>query len=742
MTDQQLNLDRLVPNQYPGLVALEPEKDGSASLYFRQGDQVESRTVAFHPWLLVSSRELAETIPESLEIVPLHGPGIFDHKVVFPNLDAYQKAGQFLKRQSGRNSGAADAPYRMFNDLSQQALTALSARLFRGLTFPQIRRLQLDIETYTTAGFDFSNPKREGDSIIMIALRDSTGWEKLLAAPELDEPTMLRTMISLIQERDPDVIEGHNIFNFDLPYIEERCRRHRIRLQLGRDRSVARSRSSRFTAAERASTFTRYDIHGRHVVDTMHLAQLYDIVHRSLDSYGLKSVARHFSVAAADRTYVRGENIAATFDRDPDTLKAYALDDVRETEAVADILSPSYFYQAQLAPFSYQNCVTRGNAARIDAMLCAAYLNGNYALPRPEPARNFAGGLTESLRTGIFHNVWHVDIRSLYPSIILSRKLQPARDHQQVFTSMLAELRRFRLLAKDTARQADTPSLRDHYNALQSSFKILINSFYGYLGYAQATFNDFDMAEEITRTGRQLLRDMVDCLEQQGAQVIEIDTDGIYFTPPPDTDDTAALAASLQSTLPEGIEVDLDATYRAMLGYKSKNYALLEDDGSLVITGAALKSRGLEPFQRHYIRSLVELLLKGQLEKVPKLFRQYHEAIENHRMPLPDLAKRENLSTPPRVYREKLATGQGRRSAAYELALKSPREYRQGDQVAFYITGNKKNISVTEGARLLQDNDGSRDENIPYYLDKLSKLHQKFSHFLPDSDPRQNLFQE
>ena len=39
---------------------------------------------------------------------------------------------------------------------------------------------------------------------------------------------------------------------------------------------------------------------------------------------------------------------------------------------------------------------------------------------------------------------------------------------------------------------------REHFDALQGSFKVLINSFYGYAGFAQGTFNDFDLAEAVT----------------------------------------------------------------------------------------------------------------------------------------------------------------------------------------------------------------------------------------------------
>jgi DNA polymerase elongation subunit (family B) len=308
--------------------------------------------------------------------------------------------------------------------------------------------------------------------------------------------------------------------------------------------------------------------------------------------------------------------------------------------------------------------------------------------------------------------------------------LTPRADHLGVYLKLLTELRRFRLEAKDAVRTA-SPAERDHYDALQSTFKILINSFYGYTGFAQGTFNDYDLAETVTAEGRRILQSMLDVLRSEGASVIEMDTDGIYFVPPDTVSDTEEMESRIQDILPDGIEVDLDSTYRAMFGYKSKNYALLAEDGTVAITGAALKSRGLEPFQRAFIRELIELLLTGRGHEAGDLLNQYRNAIENHEFPVAELAKREVLSTPPKTYREKLEAGKTRRSAAYELVLNCEREYKQGDTVVFYVTGEKKNVSVTDNSKLLSDAQPDvRDENVPYYLDKLDKLAKKFAQFI------------
>lgn len=728
--DSKINLNEIVPSRVGRAVAVEVNDDGTVTFFVRHKDgSVECSPQPFEPFLLVAGDHLAQSLTGHSRVVALAGSGFYNRRVHFPNLAALEAAEKQIRKLTGVTASSANAPYRLFSDREQQALALLPARLFRGLDFDELRRLQVDIEVQTTPGFDFPNAEREGDAIIMVALGDSTGWQVCLSGPELSEKEILEQAVALIRERDPDVIEGHNVFNFDLPYLEARARRHGVKLALGRDGSPVYSRSSRFTFGENTSTYSRYQAYGRHVIDTLHLVQLYDVGARDLESYGLKSAARHFGVAAPDRTYVAPEEISRIYREDPKRLQAYNLDDIRETEALSRLLSPSYFHQAQLIPLSYQNCAVRGNATRIEALLVATYLEAKQSLPTPQPARPYAGGLTESFAAGIFNNVWHMDVQSLYPSIIVAKHLAPASDELGIFNGFLAELREFRLAAKEEARLATTPARRERLNALQKSFKILINSFYGYAGFGQGTFNDFPMAERVAATGREILTHMLDALRARGAQVIEMDTDGLYFIPPAGVS-PEALEAEIQSVLPAGIDVELDQRYEAMFSYKSKNYALLGRDGKVSLTGAALKSRGLEPFQRQYIREVIVRLLTGRQGEIASLNREYEEKLRTGAFPLSMLAKRETLSASPETYQRDLASGKGKRSAAFELALKSSRRYCQGDQVVYYVTGTRKSVSVAENSRLLADNrSNDRDENVAYYLAKLEELQEKFAEF-------------
>src|SRR5204862_3426940 len=300
-----------------------------------------------------------------------------------------------------------------------------------------------------------------------------------------------------------------------------------------------------------------------------------------------------------------------------------------ETRALANLLSPSYFLQAQIFPYTYQDAIVRGNATRINALFLREYLRQRHSIPEMPMARSFEGGFTAIYFTGIARNVWHCDVASLYPSIMLQFDCFPATDQLQIFRHLLTDLRTFRLAAKGQMRAERDPARQHHLQALQNTFKILINSFYGYLGFAQGNFADFDAAARVTHIGRDLLRKMIEWLNAHGAQVIEVDTDGIYFVPPSSVEagvspakrkqnaaGTAAATAAeieqlregLAKELPPGIEVEFDEQFDAMFSYKAKNYALLTKNGEVIIKGGALKSRGLEKFQRVFLEEMIKLI--------------------------------------------------------------------------------------------------------------------------------------
>ncbi len=705
---------------------------GKAEIFIRENGNLSNKLLDFSPFIIISDPVISESITIPHKLTQFRGSAFFKYMLEFRNIDDYDSAVTYLKKTIKLSPASPNSAYRVFSDIQQQILMSLKIRLFRNMKFSDIRRFQFDIETLTTKGFDFPNPQRSDDKIIVISMRDSTGWEKSLTLDEgTSEKELLEEFVMSVKERDPDVLEGHNLFRFDLPFIEARAKMMKVKLNLGRDDSNIKSRNSRFSAAEKTTPYKRYEIYGRHIVDTYFLAQLYDVSHRNLESYGLKSLAVHFNVASEGRTYIDAAKIEDYYIHDRSELLKYALDDVRETDALSNILSPSFFHQAQLQPFSYQSIITKGNASRIDAMLIGEYIAKKESFGISDVPRNFEGALTEAFESGIFENVWHCDIRSLYPSIMITEGIKPSSDTIGVFQSLISTLRDIRLNAKDMEKSSKIPSEKDYYNSMQTAFKILINSFYGYLAFNQGTFSDFSAAEKVTRRGREILTMMLNYLQKINARVIEMDTDGIYFQPPlSQFISPEQLESNIQQILPSGIEVELDSVYKKMFCYKSKNYALLTENGEISITGAALKSRGVEPFIRSYLRDLMRVLLCSNYHELKQITDEYKKNIESGALPLANLAKTETLSESPENYKIKLLKGATRRSAAYELAIKSTRGYKQGDQIAYYVTGNKKKVSVVDNCQLLKDAPSGRNENTLYYIHKIDELYDKFKSFI------------
>ncbi|CAG0973131.1 DNA polymerase, archaea type [Geobacteraceae bacterium] len=705
-------------------------------LFIRTPDGVVFRDSPFHPFILLEDPALLADFRSTVHLRPLAGPGDYRHLALFNDWSECLAARDFLAKRTGHTPSAPDAPYLFLSDPVHQHLLLTGATFFKGLEFTQLRRLALDIETACAEGFEFSNPAREEDRILSIAVMEEGGYEEYLSAHEMSEQTMLERLTAIIRERDPDVIEGHNLFRFDLEYIRARAARHGVRLRWGRDGSEPRVHPSRFTVAERIIDYPRWDIYGRSVMDTYFLLQIYDVSSRALESHGLKQAAIHFGFASPDRVYLDRQAMDEAFRTEPEALRRYNLDDVRETLALSRLLSYPWFLQARIFPYSYQNCVIRGNATRINALFLREYLRRGAAVPKPSGAGGaFEGGYTDVFETGVLGPIVHCDVASLYPSIMLAYGLSPQREHLGLFLPLLAELRQFRLAAKERARTAVEPHERDYFNALQQTFKVLINSFYGYLGTTIHTFSDVGLAAAVTRRGRGLIQAMIDWLRQRGARPVEVDTDGIYFIPPPGVENSEqeeALVRDLSTTLPEGIAVEMDGRYRAIFSYKMKNYALLDHAGKVTVRGSALRSRGIERYLRDFMAEAIRLLLHGEGGKIPAMHDDCIRRLRDHLIPIEGLARTETLGEAPATYLQKVRQGKRNPSAAFEIALRAERPFRAGDQISYYVTGHGKGVTVYENCKPVSRHDPARpDENTEHYIDKLNQLMKKLAPYLP-----------
>src|SRR5215472_12819106 len=717
----------------PRIVAVELGETGTVRVHRRETDGSTFTDVEpFHPFVWADS----DVVDLGIETEKLRGDLKYGWLIT---VDSWK---ELIALRNGLNNAGRD--FFAFTDPIQHYLTATGRTLFKELAFEALKRMQIEVLAYD-------------EQIMSIELSDNTGWDELIIVDpdnvEESERNALRRLTTLIKERDPDVIEGHDLFRVHLPLLVTRAKKLKTKLDWGRSGGFLRSRPSRLQIAEKTIDYPKFTIDGRHFVDTFLLAQFYDVGMRSVAGFERTDVARHFDLCDSDDiSGITGKDLERAYLSDSETFQRRALCGVRETRALSDLLSPSYFIQAQIFPYNYQDVIVRGNATRINAQFLREYFRERHSIAELPMPRAFEGGYTDIFFTGVARNVWHCDVASLYPSIMLQFDCFPATDELQIFRHLLTDLRNFRLEAKAEMRAEQDPARQHHLKALQNIFKILLNSFYGYLGFAQGHFADFYAAARVTQIGRDLLKKMIDWLGKHGAKVIEVDTDGIYFVPPavaaslPDahkekaTGENAAdraaateqkideLQRGLAKELPAGIDVEIDEQFDAMLSYKAKNYALLTKDGDVIIKGGALKSRGFEKFQRVFLEEMIKMIMRGKQEAIADLRNDFERKIRNREWKIDMLMKTDTLQDSLEKYRAKIAGSARNRAAAYELALASGRNYRPGDQISYYIKTTPKKVPAYEAARLASEFDPeNRDENIDYYLAKLDDLVKKFA---------------
>ena len=663
-----------------GIVAVEADAD-EVTVYRRTPDGVAAEREELRPWLV--SVEQAD-LPDA-EWTALAGEG-------YASLAEFPRWSDFLDgRQRLLDAGTDHFAYL---DRLRQYLTRSGKTLFKGMSLADLRRLQLDIET---TGLSPQDPEAR---IILVALGDSTGWRDALEGEEAD---VLLRLAELIRSRDPDVIEGHNIFGFDLPFLAARAEKCGAALDWGRDGSLLRfGRRRRCTMGARSRPFVPAYVHGRHVIDTMLALQRFDAQAAELESYGLKAASEQLGLSEPDRERVDLTDMAAEWQRDPDRVRRYALQDVIETGRLSEHVMPTDFYLTQMVPDAYQTVAVTGTGEKINALLVREYLRRGLALPRPQSARSFPGGYVEVRRLGVISPIVKVDVESLYPSIMLTEGIAPSTDTLGIFLPMLRELTTRRLDAKARARAA-TGTEKTKWDGIQSSFKVLINSFYGYLGTA-FLFNDYQAAERVTRRGQALVREVADRIEATGGQVVEIDTDGVYFRPPDSVRDEPAELSYIEDTgaaLPKGIRLLHDGRYRAMVSLKAKNYVCVGYDGRKVFRGASVRSRADEPFGREFLAEAVDLLFAGNLERLSARYHELLDQIQAGRMPVEKLARRERVT-------EKTFSSPAKRRSA-RVAKGTP----VGDYVTVYQRSDGSLGLVEEYAG---------DEDRAYYADKLYRF--------------------
>ncbi len=712
----------------PGIVSVWANREGRAVVWRRLGGRVTFATEHFRPWLFASMLEDLAHLGTSL--VPSNAPGGDVAPVSYHELDgpegpegpegAEGAEGSYrylLSARDGRAlermllSGASRRLGRQVNNLNDLPETyyrvgpveqylMLSGRVyFRGMIYDDLHRLQFDLETTAL------DPHR--GRIFMVSLRDNRGLATTLEAPTPGEEAVLITRLcALIRERDPDVIENHNLFGFDLPFLEQRAEVLGIPLILGRvgGPTLLERREETLAVGPDARRRTRYSVAGREMIDTLDAVRRHDFVVRDMPSHRLKEVARYFGIALPNRVYLEGAAIFETYRKNPELVRRYALDDVTEVDGLSRRLLGAPFALAGMAPRRYERLASAGPAMGIlEPMLVRAYLRAGAALPR-QVANESAeiglheGGAVHLFAEGIAEQVVKADVASLYPSLMRTYQIGPAGDRLGVLLSILSRLTDLRLAHKAAAKAAIPGSVEANaHDATQAAMKILVNSAYGYMAAgSMALFADARAAGEVTQRGREVLAQVVEALRRRGMALIEGDTDGVYFAVPGGwtEEQERELVDEIAAGLPAGIRLEYEGRYKAMFSHEVKNYALLTYDGQLIVRGVALRSSRAEPFGERFLHQALLCAMTNDITGLRRVYLETVAALRNRTLPASELGAKVRLSKTTEAY---MASRAAHPEPQYEALLAAGRtRWFPGERVRYYRTRNKRYVWLPE----------------------------------------------
>jgi len=611
-----------------GIVSAEV-KDNELYLFKNDGS-VEKRPNEY--WIL-GNRSLGR------DCDMLDGDLPFKFIKTFEDYQDYQKARGIMY--------ARKTPMYSVYDPVEAAMIREGFTFFKGLKVEDVSVLSFDIESTGIA----HNSKSQVLLISNTFRKNGKVSRKLFSIDEYkSDSEMIVSWCNWVREIDPSIMIGHNIFGFDLPYLNHCCDEP---LYLGKDNTeVNFSTKAKKFRKDGSQSYDYFDarIFGRQVIDTFFLSIKFD-VGRNYPSYGLKPIIEYEGLEKKGRIKWDWEKVnpgklwekqtnPTKDDRQLwEDFKTYCKDDADDSLKLYDLMIPSFFYYCQSLPMPFQTMNQTATGRQINGFLCRSYLQSGHSIPMPSAKEEYGGGISFG-NPGLYTHVYKVDVASLYPSIIITDEIyDKQKDPNQNFLRMVKYFTEERLINKKKGK--DTGDR--HFKDLEQAQKIVINSAYGLLGASGLNFNSPENADQVTAKGREILETGIKWAEGNGFKIVNVDTDSFSYSTGKKlalidqkkadqngvqaVDEFAEQIEELNSNFDDGIIWEDDGHFDKFLVVKAKNYVMVEGK-KIKIKGSGLLGTNKEPALQEFMTEIIGLLLAKKRDHIYSLYEEYGKRIK------------------------------------------------------------------------------------------------------------------
>ncbi len=548
--------------------------------------------------------------------------------------------------------------------------------------------------------------------------------EEVTVHVERNEAAALRAFVERFSEVDPDVLFTYNGDDFDLPYLRNRASK------LGVDVSaMARPRGRRGIVIKPGAERFASDVFGRAHVDLYHTARK----NLRLERFTLEEAVK--DVLGVEKTDMDIVDINKAWrEGDLRTLLTYSAEDAYYTLLLGEELAQIETELAYLTRLPLPDAVrfSFGQLAEWRAVFKAHHeriLVPNKPSRREYERRRregYTGAVVFEPKIGLHENVVCVDFASLYPNVMIAHNISPdtfdcdccpritveevddpteatvvpfvgykfCRKYRGFFPRLVEGLVERRRELKKKLKETEDEHLRKILDVRQSAYKVLANSYYGYMGWANARWYCKECAESVTAWGRYYINEVKRIAEQEyGLEVVYGDTDSLFLKlPGADLEETLErvrrFLKDVNSKLP--VELELEDVYERILFVTKKKYAGYTTDGKIVTKGLELVRRDWAPIVRKTQRKILEkILIENDPEGALDVLHRVIDRLKSGDVDIEDLAITSQLTKKPSEYVQK---GPHVR-AALRLARHLGTEPEPGTIVRYVIVRGPGNVS-------------------------------------------------
>jgi DNA polymerase I len=548
------------------------------------------------------------------------------------------------------------------------------------------------------------------------------------------EADLIKRFKEVVEEQSPDILAGYFSDGFDLPYIAERARKYKIKLEIGLDHSEIRlgkgaNKSSRITGITHVDVYkfirgvARIDV-GDYKLDTVAKAMLGDN-------------KREVDFSKLSEQWENG---------DLEDFCRYNLHDAKLTYELCENSLPHLVELVKIVGLPMEDVNRLSSSQLVEWFLLRNAPKFNQLAPnKPDHvetknrmARRFKGAFVFEPKPGLYKDILLFDFRSLYPTIIASLNIDPGvmncrccadaakkvpleeeniwfcKNQKGFLSSVIGDLIERRIRIKEIMKKEKNPFL----DARQYSLKLLANSFYGYLGFYAARWYCFDCARSVTAYGRYYIQQVIKTVENEGFRVIYSDTDSIFMTfEGKNKQDALSLVKKINKELPGIMELEFEGMYSSgiFVGVKGaeygakKKYALIDERDELTIKGFETVRSNWSPIAKEVQKKVLCIILKEMdAEKAFNYVKKIISRIRNREIDVKDFAIRTQITKPIEEY-EALAP----HVALAKRLLAKGIDINPGDVVEYVIEKGKGRIG--ERAQTVEESSAD-DIDYDYYI--------------------------